>query len=94
MHTFKSIYQNQSFKSFISSHIIIDYAVAIFHDALKTGKHQCYLRPDCLLPMMYIDDCLRSLHDIMVAPEENLSCRYCFQRLSIKYLIQLIPLPF
>ena len=25
--------------------------------------------------MMYIDDCLRSLHDIMVAPEENLSCR-------------------
>ena len=25
--------------------------------------------------MMYIDDCLRSLHDIMVAPEETLSCR-------------------
>merc|ERR1712223_1513396 len=33
-----------------------DYAVSIFHDALQTGKHKCYLRPDCMLPMMYIDD--------------------------------------
>ena len=23
-----------------------DYAVQIFHDALTTGKHKCYLRPD------------------------------------------------
>ena len=36
-----------------------DYAVQIFHDALTTGVHKCYLRPDTRLPMMYIDDCLR-----------------------------------
>ena len=39
--------------------IFSDYAVQIFHDALNSGVHNCYLRPDCTLPMMYIDDCLR-----------------------------------
>ena len=47
----------------------------IFHDALTSGKHSCYLRPDCMLPMMYIDDCLQSLHSIMIAPDDQLSCR-------------------
>ena len=71
-------YKNCEHKGFLihaTDIFLSDYAVSIFHDALTTGKHKCYLRPDCLLPMMYIDDCLRSLHDIMVAPEENLSCR-------------------
>ena len=49
--------------------------MSIFHDALKSGVHKCYLRPDCTLPMMYIDDCLRSLHEMMIAPSEKLSCR-------------------
>ena len=47
----------------------------IFHDALTTGKHLCYLRPDTRLPMMYIDDCLRSLTEVMTAPAERLSVR-------------------
>ena len=45
---------------------VTDYAVAIFHDALQTGHHECYLRPDARLPMMYIDDCLRSITEYMV----------------------------
>ena len=49
--------------------------MSIFHDALQTGKHSCYLRSDCMLPMMYIDDCIKSLHEMMIAPEENLSTR-------------------
>ncbi|TRY62095.1 hypothetical protein TCAL_01762 [Tigriopus californicus] len=52
-----------------------DYAVQIFHDALTSGKHTCYLNPDTRLPMMYIDDCLRSLTEIMMAPKEKLSIR-------------------
>jgi threonine 3-dehydrogenase len=52
-----------------------DYAVQIFHDALTTGHHTCYLKPDTRLPMMYIDDCLNSLHQMMAAPKESLSTR-------------------
>ncbi|XP_070590939.1 L-threonine 3-dehydrogenase, mitochondrial-like [Erythrolamprus reginae] len=52
-----------------------DYAVQIFHDALKTGKFQCNLKPDTRLPMMYIDDCLRATLEIMEAPAEQLSMR-------------------
>ena len=54
---------------------ILDYAVQVFHDALSSGKHLCYLKPDTRLPMMYIDDCLRALFEMMVAPEDQLSCR-------------------
>lgn len=52
-----------------------DYAVAIFHEALRTGKYQCYLRPDTRLPMMYIEDCLRALLEFMRAPSEQLKRR-------------------
>lgn len=31
-----------------------DYAVQIFHAAVKTGHFECYLRSDTRLPMMYI----------------------------------------
>lgn len=49
--------------------------MSIFHDALKSGKHTCNLKPDTRLPMMYIDDCLRALHEMMIAPADQLSCR-------------------
>lgn len=52
-----------------------DYAVAVFFEGLKTGKYQCYLKPDTRLPMMYIEDCLRSLLEFMTAPEERLKRR-------------------
>ena len=52
-----------------------DYAVQIFHDALTSGVHKCYLRPDTRLPMMYIDDCLRGTIEYMMAPKEGLSTR-------------------
>ena len=42
-----------------------DYAVQIFHDAFKTGVHKCYLHEDTRLPMMYIQDCLRSLYEVI-----------------------------
>ncbi|KAK1343025.1 hypothetical protein QTO34_015795 [Cnephaeus nilssonii] len=52
-----------------------DYAVQIFHDAVKNGKFECYLKPSTRLPMMYIDDCLRATLEVMEAPAESLSIR-------------------
>lgn len=52
-----------------------DYAVQIFHDALKTGKFECNLKSDTQLPMMYIDDCLRATLEVMEAPTDTLSMR-------------------
>lgn len=56
-------------------YLFLDYAVAVFFEGLKTGKYQCYLKPDTRLPMMYIEDCLRSLLEFMTAPEEKLQRR-------------------
>ena len=52
-----------------------DYAVKVFHDALGTGHHECYLKPDTKLPMMYIDDCLKSVLQYMECPAEILKKR-------------------
>ncbi|XP_051501890.1 L-threonine 3-dehydrogenase, mitochondrial-like [Myxocyprinus asiaticus] len=52
-----------------------DYAVQIFHDAVKTGKFVCNLKPDTRLLMMFIDDCLRATLEVLEAPAEMLSMR-------------------
>ncbi|XP_034051669.1 L-threonine 3-dehydrogenase, mitochondrial-like [Gymnodraco acuticeps] len=52
-----------------------DYAVQIFHTAVKTGCFECNLRSDTLLPMMYIDDCLRATLEFMEAPADSLLSR-------------------
>ena len=37
-----------------------DYAVDIFKYAVKNKDYTCYLKPDSMLPMMHVDDCLRA----------------------------------
>lgn len=60
-----------------------DYACQIFHDALLTGHHTCFLKEDTRLPMMYVDDCLRSITEYLVVPEANLRLRtYNVQAMS------------
>ncbi|ODM90522.1 L-threonine 3-dehydrogenase, mitochondrial [Orchesella cincta] len=52
-----------------------DYAIQIFHDALKEGRYTCYLGPNTRLPMMHIDDCLRSVVEFMEREPESLPVR-------------------
>ncbi|KAI0218709.1 L-threonine 3-dehydrogenase, mitochondrial [Lamellibrachia satsuma] len=60
-----------------------DYAVHIFHDAISTGHHECFLGPDTRLPMMYIDDFLRSVVEFLSFPEDKLKQRtYNIQAVS------------
>ncbi len=48
-----------------------DYAVDIFHSALKTGRYTCFLGPDTRLPMMYMPDAIRATLELMDAPAEQ-----------------------
>ncbi len=44
-----------------------DYAVEIFYEALKQRRYTCFLRPDTVLPMMYMPDCIKATIDLMEA---------------------------
>ncbi|GAQ88885.1 NAD-dependent epimerase/dehydratase [Klebsormidium nitens] len=50
-----------------------DYAVEIFHDALRHGTYRCFLDEKQVLPMMYMPDCLEATVNLMMAPREKLT---------------------
>ena len=50
-----------------------DYAVAIFHEALKNGKYDCFLSPETVLPMMYMEDAIRATLELMSADPGKLA---------------------
>ena len=55
-----------------------DYAVEIFHEALKHGHYTCYLAADAQLDMMYMPDALRAAMELMDAPADRLKHRNAF----------------
>jgi nucleoside-diphosphate-sugar epimerase len=52
-----------------------DYAVDIFHQALKTGSYSCFLGPETKLPMMYMPDAIRATLEIMFSAPEKIRLR-------------------
>ncbi|MFT5336170.1 MAG: nucleoside-diphosphate-sugar epimerase [Sphingobacteriales bacterium] len=52
-----------------------DYAVQIYHDALLTGHHDCFLKQGTILPMMYMPDAIRATMELMEAPSNKLTIR-------------------
>lgn len=52
-----------------------DYAVEIFHKAIKHGQYTCFLKEDTALPMMFMDDAVRATIDIMNAHSETIKVR-------------------
>jgi len=62
-----------------------DYAVDIFHKALKHGKYVCFLNEDTTLPMMYIDDAIRATLTIMEAPKETIKIRNSYNLAGISF---------
>lgn len=52
-----------------------DYAVDIYHKALRDGKYTCFLSEDTRLPMMYMDDAIRATVEIMQADSEDVKIR-------------------
>jgi nucleoside-diphosphate-sugar epimerase len=52
-----------------------DYAIAIFHSALKGEAYSCFLEAHQSLPMIYMPDAIRATISLMEAPAENIKIR-------------------
>jgi nucleoside-diphosphate-sugar epimerase len=55
-----------------------DYAVEIFHHAIRYGRYVCFLRPDTRLDMMYMPDAIRAVIELMEADPARLVHRNAF----------------
>lgn len=62
-----------------------DYAVDIYHKALKEGAYECFLSEDSALPMMYMDDAIRATIEIMQAPAESIRIRSSYNLSGISF---------
>ncbi|GAK99015.1 UDP-glucose 4-epimerase related protein [Nonlabens ulvanivorans] len=52
-----------------------DYAVEIFHEALKNNHYDCFLKEDTSLPMMFMEDAIKATVSIMQTKSENIKQR-------------------
>ncbi|MCA6421661.1 MAG: NAD-dependent epimerase/dehydratase family protein [Flavobacterium sp.] len=62
-----------------------DYAVDIYHKALKTGNYECFLSEDTALPMMYMDDAIRATIEIMQAKDEDVKIRSSYNLAGVSF---------
>ncbi len=62
-----------------------DYAVDIYHRALKHGQYRCFLKEGTTLPMMYMDDAIKATIGIMDAPSKNIKIRSSYNLAAVSY---------
>ena len=62
-----------------------DYAVDIYHKALKDWKYECFLSSATALPMMYMDDAIRATIEIMQASNEQIKIRSSYNLAGISF---------
>ncbi len=62
-----------------------DYAVEIYHEALKHQKYTCFLSEDTYLPMMYMDDAIRATIELMEAPADLLKSRMAYNLSAMSF---------
>ena len=62
-----------------------DYAIDIFHAALKTGRYTSFLGPDTRLPMMYMPDAIRATLELMDAPAAQVPQRHAYNLAAVSF---------
>ena len=55
-----------------------DYAVDIFHAAVKDNRYTSFLRQNSRLPMMYMPDAIRATVELMEAPVDQIKTRHAY----------------
>mgnify|MGYP003332946376 FL=1 len=62
-----------------------DYAVEIFHAALRDGRYTSFLGPESALPMMYMPDAIRATLALMDAPAEQVRERHSYNLAGVSF---------
>jgi len=62
-----------------------DYAVHIFHEAIKNGSYECFLSENAELPMMYMPDAIKATLELMEAPSDKLRIRTSYNISGISF---------
>ncbi len=62
-----------------------DYAVEIYHEALKNKKYTSFLKEDTELPMMFMDDAIRATISLMEAPADNVKIRSSYNLAALNF---------
>ena len=62
-----------------------DYAIHIYHEALKRQKYECFLSATTTLPMMYMSDGIRATLELMEAPAEKIKIRSSYNIAGISF---------
>ena len=62
-----------------------DYAVDIFHKAISNESYKCFLSEDTALPMMYMDDAIRAILELMNAKIDNIKIRSSYNLSAISF---------
>lgn len=62
-----------------------DYAVEIYHQALAEGSYTCFLKSDTELPMMFMDDAIRAILELMEAEPENIKIRSSYNLAAMSF---------
>lgn len=64
---------------------ISDYAVEMFHAAIRRGHYNCFLQESVRLPMLYFPDAVRGIRLLMEAPAANISIRKSYNISGISF---------
>ena len=62
-----------------------DYAIAIFHAALRGETYECFLGPDTTLPMIYMPDAIRATIELMDAPADRVAIRSSYNVAGVSF---------
>ncbi|MUU78953.1 NAD-dependent epimerase/dehydratase family protein [Winogradskyella endarachnes] len=62
-----------------------DYAVEIYHQAIKEGKYESFLSENTKLPMMFMDDAIKATTTIMAASKDQIKIRSSYNLSAISF---------
>lgn len=62
-----------------------DYAVTIFHSAIQGERFECFLKKDEYLPMIYMDDAIRAIMELMDADSDTCKIRTSYNLSGLSF---------